>query len=126
VLPETIMTRIGVDRIRKYAFDLAQNRPRRHLTSATKSNGISISMPCWDERVEAMATSYPDVEVDKYHIDILNSELRDAPAPSASHRARTSTRNAASPASSNPCTVPLLTSPAAPSPTQSAKSVAPA
>ena len=75
VLQETIMTRIGVDRIRKYAFDLAQNRPRRHLTSATKSNGISISMPYWDERVEAMATSYPDVEVDKYHIDILTANF---------------------------------------------------
>jgi tartrate dehydrogenase/decarboxylase/D-malate dehydrogenase len=75
VLQETIMTRIGVDRILKYAFDLAQNRPRRHLTSATKSNGISISMPYWDERVEAMATSYPDVEVDKYHIDILTANF---------------------------------------------------
>jgi tartrate dehydrogenase/decarboxylase/D-malate dehydrogenase len=75
VLQETIMTRIGVDRILKYAFDLAQSRPRRHLTSATKSNGISISMPYWDERVEAMATSYPDVEVDKYHIDILTANF---------------------------------------------------
>ncbi|MDT5074357.1 MAG: tartrate dehydrogenase/decarboxylase / D-malate dehydrogenase [Mycobacterium sp.] len=71
VIQETIMTRTGVDRILKYAFDLAQSRPKRHLTSATKSNGISISMPYWDERVEAMAAGYPGVEVDKYHIDIL-------------------------------------------------------
>ncbi|MDT5078161.1 MAG: tartrate dehydrogenase/decarboxylase / D-malate dehydrogenase, partial [Mycobacterium sp.] len=59
----------------KYAFDLAQSRPKRHLTSATKSNGISISMPYWDERVEAMAAGYPGVEVDKYHIDILTANF---------------------------------------------------
>lgn len=71
VMQETVMTRIGVDRILKYAFDLARSRPKRHLTSATKSNGISISMPYWDERVQAMAAHYPEVDVDKYHIDIL-------------------------------------------------------
>jgi tartrate dehydrogenase/decarboxylase/D-malate dehydrogenase len=71
VMQETVMTRTGVDRILKYAFDLAQKRPKRHLTSATKSNGISITMPYWDERVEAMASGYGDVRVDKYHIDIL-------------------------------------------------------
>jgi tartrate dehydrogenase/decarboxylase/D-malate dehydrogenase len=57
----------------EYAFDLAQKRPRKKLTSATKSNGISISMPYWDERVKAMHQKYPDVEVDKYHIDILTA-----------------------------------------------------
>ncbi|MDI2028171.1 tartrate dehydrogenase [Saccharopolyspora sp. TS4A08] len=71
VVQETMMTRIGVDRILKYAFELAQNRPRRKLTSATKSNGISISMPYWDERVQNMAADHPQVEVDKFHIDIL-------------------------------------------------------
>ncbi|AYF74203.1 tartrate dehydrogenase [Nocardia yunnanensis] len=71
VVQETVMTRTGVDRILRYAFELARRRPRAHLTSATKSNGISISMPYWDERVEALARDYPDVEVDKYHIDIL-------------------------------------------------------
>jgi tartrate dehydrogenase/decarboxylase / D-malate dehydrogenase len=71
VIQETVMTRIGVDRILKYAFDLAQSRPKKHLTSATKSNGISISMPYWDERVEAMSAGYGDVRVDKFHIDIL-------------------------------------------------------
>ncbi|MBJ7341286.1 tartrate dehydrogenase [Mycolicibacterium sp.] len=75
VMQETIMTRVGVDRILKYAFDLAQTRPKRHLTSATKSNGISISMPYWDERVLAMAANYPDVEVDKFHIDILTANF---------------------------------------------------
>ncbi len=71
VLQEAVFTRKGVDRILDYAFELAQSRPKKHLTSATKSNGISISMPYWDERVEAMAGQYPDVRWDKYHIDIL-------------------------------------------------------
>ncbi|QGZ40644.1 tartrate dehydrogenase/decarboxylase/D-malate dehydrogenase [Pseudoduganella flava] len=71
VLQEAVFTRHGVDRILKYAFELAQSRPKKHLTSATKSNGISISMPYWDERVEAIAPSYADVKWDKYHIDIL-------------------------------------------------------
>ncbi|MCC6070819.1 tartrate dehydrogenase [Massilia sp. GCM10020059] len=71
VVQDAIFTRQGTDRILKYAFDLAQSRPKKHLTSATKSNGISISMPYWDERVEAMAPAYPDVRWDKYHIDIL-------------------------------------------------------
>lgn len=74
VMQETVMSRVGVDRILKYAFDLAQTRSG-HLTSATKSNGISITMPYWDERVEAMATGYPDVKFDKYHIDILTAQF---------------------------------------------------
>jgi len=75
VIQETVMTRTGVDRILKYAFELAQSRPKKHLTSATKSNGISISMPYWDERVAEMASGYPSVEVDKYHIDILTANF---------------------------------------------------
>jgi tartrate dehydrogenase/decarboxylase/D-malate dehydrogenase len=71
VLQETVMSRVGVDRILRFAFDLAQSRGKKHLTSATKSNGISITMPYWDERVEGMAKSYPDVRWDKFHIDIL-------------------------------------------------------
>lgn len=71
VLQESVFTRKGVDRILKFAFDLAQSRPKRHLTSATKSNGIPISMPYWDERLELMAKQYPDICWDKYHIDIL-------------------------------------------------------
>ncbi len=59
VIQETVMTRTGVDRILKYAFDLAQSRPKKHLTSATKSNGISITMPYWDERVQAMSAAHP-------------------------------------------------------------------
>lgn len=72
VVQDTYMTRIGVDRILHYAFDLAQ-RTGGKLTSATKSNGIAITMPYWDERVEAVAADYPDVEWDKYHIDILTA-----------------------------------------------------
>ncbi|MDQ3094741.1 MAG: tartrate dehydrogenase [Actinomycetota bacterium] len=70
VLQQTVMTRVGVDRILRYAFELAKRR-RCRLTSATKSNGISISMPYWDGRVEAMAEAYRDVTVEKFHIDIL-------------------------------------------------------
>lgn len=71
VLQESVFTRKGVDRILRYAFELAQSRPKKHLTSATKSNGIAISMPYWDERVAAMAPAYPEVHWDQYHIDIL-------------------------------------------------------
>jgi tartrate dehydrogenase/decarboxylase/D-malate dehydrogenase len=71
VTQQSTFTRRGVDRILRYAFDLAQKRPKRHLTSATKSNGISITMPYWDERVRAMAPAYPDVRQDQFHIDIL-------------------------------------------------------
>ena len=71
VVQESLFTRRGVDRVLAYAFDLAQSRPRLHLTSATKSNGIIHTMPFWDERVAAMAKAYPEVKVDQYHIDIL-------------------------------------------------------
>ncbi len=74
VMQETVMSRVGVDRILMYAFELAKKRGG-HLTSATKSNGISITMPYWDERVEAMSERYPDVKVDKYHIDILTAQF---------------------------------------------------
>ena len=69
------MTRVGVDRILSFAFNLANRREKKHLTSATKSNGISITMPYWDERVEAMAKNYPKVKWDKYHIDILTAHF---------------------------------------------------
>lgn len=75
VLQETVMTRYGTDRILRYAFDLAQQRPKRHLTSATKSNGIAITMPWWDGRVEEMAKHYPEIRTDKYHIDILTAQF---------------------------------------------------
>ena len=75
VVQESVFTRIGTDRILKFAFDLAQSRPKKHLTSATKSNGIAITMPYWDQRVEVMAEKYTDVRMDKYHIDILTAQF---------------------------------------------------
>ena len=75
VIQDTVMTRTGVDRVLKYAFELAQTRPRKKLTSATKSNGISITMPYWDERVVEMAKGYPEIAVDKFHIDILTANF---------------------------------------------------
>jgi tartrate dehydrogenase/decarboxylase/D-malate dehydrogenase len=73
-IQETVMTRHGIDRVLRYAFELAKKRGR-HLTSATKSNGISITMPFWDERVAAVAKDYPGVKVDQYHIDILCAQF---------------------------------------------------
>ncbi|GHA93586.1 tartrate dehydrogenase [Modicisalibacter luteus] len=75
VIQDTVMTRVGIDRVLKYAFELASKRPRHSLTSATKSNGISITMPYWDERVKAMAKHYPDITVDQFHIDILTANF---------------------------------------------------
>ena len=79
VMQETVMSRHGVDRVLKFAFEQAQARPKKHLTSATKSNGIAITMPYWAERVEAMARNYPDVRVDKFHIDILTAHFVQRP-----------------------------------------------
>ncbi|UPG71768.1 tartrate dehydrogenase [Roseomonas gilardii subsp. gilardii] len=71
VTQDSVFTRTGVDRILRYAFDLAKTRKRRKVTSATKSNGITFTMPFWDERFAAMAAQYPEVQTDQYHIDIL-------------------------------------------------------
>ena len=79
VMQESVMTRIGVDRVLKFAFELAQTRPKKHLTSATKSNGIAITMPYWDERVAEMARAYPDIRLDKFHIDILTAHFVQRP-----------------------------------------------
>lgn len=75
VLQESVFSKRGIDRILHYAFELAQKRPRKTLTSATKSNGLAISMPYWDERVEAVSGAYPDVSWDKQHIDILSARF---------------------------------------------------
>jgi tartrate dehydrogenase/decarboxylase/D-malate dehydrogenase len=79
VMQETVMSRVGVDRVLKFAFELAQSRPKKHLTSATKSNGIAITMPYWDERVAEMAKQYPGVTLDKFHIDILTAHFVQRP-----------------------------------------------
>jgi tartrate dehydrogenase/decarboxylase/D-malate dehydrogenase len=75
VIQESVYSRHGADRLLKYAFELAQSRPRKHLTLATKSNGIAISMPWWDKRADAVAQDYPEVTLDKQHIDILSARF---------------------------------------------------
>ena len=76
---QSVFTRHGVDRILHYAFKLAQSRPRKHLTSATKSNGITVTMPFWDERFKAIGAHYSDVKTDQYHIDILTAHFVQRP-----------------------------------------------
>jgi tartrate dehydrogenase/decarboxylase/D-malate dehydrogenase len=146
VMQETVMSRIGVDRVLKFAFELAQSRPKKHLTSATKSNGIAITMPYWDERVAEMAKAYPDMRQDKFHIDILTAHFvqrpdffdvvvasnlfgdilsdlgRPAPAPSASRPVPTSIRTASSRRCSSRCMDRPPTLPGRVSPTRSARS----
>ena len=72
---QAVFTRQGCDRIMRYAFELARTRERKHVTSATKSNGIIHSMPYWDERFKAMAAEYPDITTDQFHIDILTAHF---------------------------------------------------
>ena len=71
VSQQSILTRKGTDRIMKFAFELAMTRDKKHVTSATKSNGIIHTMPYWDERFAEMAKNYPSIRTDQYHIDIL-------------------------------------------------------
>ena len=71
VTQNMVFTRKGTDRILRYAFELARSRPRKKLTSATKSNGIFHTMPYWDERFAAVGQDYPDIARDQFHIDIL-------------------------------------------------------
>ena len=75
VIQESVFSRFGADRVLKFAFELSQSRPRKHLTVATKSNGIAISMPWWDGRADAVGAGYPAVTVDKQHIDILSARF---------------------------------------------------
>jgi tartrate dehydrogenase/decarboxylase / D-malate dehydrogenase len=70
-IQQNIFTRRGVNRVLRFAFELARSRPRRRLTSATKSNGIVHTMPFWDECFRSMAAEFPDVTTEQYHVDIL-------------------------------------------------------
>ena len=79
VFQQTVFSRKGVDRIMKYAFELARTRAAKHVTSATKSNGISITMPYWDERFNEMKVAYPDIRTDAFHIDILSAHFVQRP-----------------------------------------------
>jgi tartrate dehydrogenase/decarboxylase/D-malate dehydrogenase len=79
VFQESVFSRKGVDRIMRFAFEYARTRPAKHLTSATKSNGISITMPYWDERFRVVAADYPDIRTDQFHIDILSAHFVQRP-----------------------------------------------
>ncbi|MDA7715507.1 tartrate dehydrogenase [Pelagibacteraceae bacterium] len=74
-IQETVMSRYGVDRVQKYAFELAKSRRRKKVTNATKSNGISITMPFWDERFDRIKKKYPEIKTDQFHIDILTARF---------------------------------------------------
>ena len=71
VSQQSVFTRRGTDRIIRYAFELAMKREARHVTSATKSNGIKHTMPYWDARFAAVAADFPEIRTDRSHIDIL-------------------------------------------------------
>jgi tartrate dehydrogenase/decarboxylase/D-malate dehydrogenase len=79
VFQQSVFSRKGVDRVLRFAFDHARTRAAKHVTSATKSNGISITMPYWDERFRAVAADYPDIRADQYHIDILSAHFVQRP-----------------------------------------------
>jgi tartrate dehydrogenase/decarboxylase/D-malate dehydrogenase len=72
---ESVFTRRGVERVQKFAFELTKKRNKKHLTSATKSNGIVFTMPYWDEIFEELSRSYPDVTTDQFHIDALCAKV---------------------------------------------------
>ena len=75
VIQESVFSRVGTDRVLRYAFEEARKRERKHLTIATKSNGIAVSMPWWDKRADVVGLDYPDVVADKQHIDILSARF---------------------------------------------------
>jgi len=70
-----VFTRLGVERVIVYAFELARNRKRKKVTSATKSNALQYSMVFWDEVFHEVAQRYPDVETEKWHVDALAARL---------------------------------------------------
>ena len=72
---QSIFTRRGVDRILRYAFEIATKRTKKLVTSATKSNGITITMPFWDERFRAISAEYPGIKTNQFHIDILTAHF---------------------------------------------------
>ncbi len=74
-IQQAVFTRKGCNRVMRYAFELAKSESRKTVTSATKSNGISISMPYWDERFADISSEYPDIKTDQFHIDILTAHL---------------------------------------------------
>src|SRR5262249_40664777 len=72
---QSVFTRGGVDRILRHAFDIASKRTKKQVTSATKSNGITITMPFWDKRFKAISAEYPQIKTNQFHIDILTAHF---------------------------------------------------
>jgi len=79
VVQNTVFTRYGVERVVRYAFELAQRTGKKRVTSATKSNGINYTMPFWDEIFDSIAADYPEIENDKFHIDALSARFVTTP-----------------------------------------------
>ena len=75
VVQNTVFTRYGVERVIRYAFELARKAGRNRVTAATKSNGINYTMPFWDEVFAEVAAEFPQIEHDKYHIDALSARF---------------------------------------------------
>jgi tartrate dehydrogenase/decarboxylase/D-malate dehydrogenase len=75
-----IMTRAGVERIQRYAFRLAQSRPRKLLTVVTKSNAQRHGMVMWDEIAAEVAKDFPDVTWDKELVDAMTARMVNKPA----------------------------------------------
>ena len=76
----SIMTRAGVDRIMRFAFKLAQTRPRKLLTVVTKSNAQRHAMVMWDEIAAQVAQDFPDVRWDKELVDAMTARMVNQPA----------------------------------------------
>ncbi len=76
----SVMTRVGVERILRYAFRLAQSRPRKQLTVITKSNAQRHAMVMWDEIAVQVAAEFPDVKWDKELVDAATARMVNRPA----------------------------------------------
>jgi tartrate dehydrogenase/decarboxylase / D-malate dehydrogenase len=70
-----LFTRRGIERVVRYACELAMSRPRRLLASATKSNALQHSMVLWDEVVDEVAGDFPSLTVRRYHVDALAARM---------------------------------------------------
>jgi tartrate dehydrogenase/decarboxylase/D-malate dehydrogenase len=75
----SVFTRTGVTRIMRFAFQLAQKRPRKRLTVVTKSNAQRHGMVFWDEIAAAVAQDFPDVTWDKMLVDAMTARMVDKP-----------------------------------------------
>ena len=76
----SMMTRAGVERIMRFAFKLAQSRPRKHLTVITKSNAQRHAMVMWDEIAAEVSKEFPDVTWDKELVDAATARMVNRPA----------------------------------------------